>query len=120
MNLLSFFIPTAYAAGGATTAAPHQQGSMMSTIIMLVVFFAIFYFLLIRPQSKRAKAQRELIAAIKVGDEVTTTAGIIGTIKDMDQNIVSLQIAADVVIKLQKSAVTGTLPQGSVDSAEVK
>lgn len=118
MSLLSAIIPTAYAAGSASSAAPHQQGSIMSTVLMLGVFFIIFYFLLIRPQSKRAKAQRELINNVQVGDEVMTAAGIMGTIKEIDQNIVSLQIAENVVIQIQKSAIASTLPQGTLKESK--
>lgn len=117
-SISSAIFPTAYA---ATAGAPahHQQGSIWSTVIMLAVFFAIFYFLLIRPQSKRAKAQRELIASLQVGEEVMTNAGIIGTIRSIDDNnIVALEIAKDVQIKIQKNAISGTLPKGSV--AETK
>lgn len=118
-TVFSAIIPTAYAAGSATTsAAPHhQQGSIWSTVIMLAVFFVIFYFLLIRPQSKRAKAQRALLESVQVGEEVVTAAGLMGTIRAIDQNIVSLEIAKDVVIKIQKSAISGTLPKGTVKEA---
>lgn len=120
MRLLSALIlafstltSTAYAAGSATAAPHHQQGSIMSTVIMLGAFFLIFYFLLIRPQSKRAKAQRALLNNVQVGDEVMTAAGIMGKIKTMDQNIVTLEIASDVVIQIQKSSISSTLPQGT-------
>ena len=101
-EILSLF-PTAYAADAAG-AAP--QSSPWTTIIMLVVMFAIFYFLLIRPQSKRAKAQRQLLSELGKGDEVMTAGGLMGRIAEIEDNIVSLEIAANVVIKIQKSYFT--------------
>jgi preprotein translocase subunit YajC len=118
-TIFSAIIPTAYAAGASTTTtgATHQQGSIWSTVIMLAVFFVIFYFLLIRPQSKRAKAQRALLESVQVGEDVVTAAGLMGTIRAIDQNIVSLEIAKDVIIKIQKNAISGTLPKGTVQEA---
>ena len=118
MSILSTLIPTAYADTMTTTtsaaaAAPTHQ-SPWSTIIMLVVFFAIFYFLLIRPQSKRAKAQRELLASVGRGDEVMTAGGLMGRITEIEDNIISLEIAKNVVIKIQKSSISATLPKGTI------
>lgn len=113
MSLLSSIIPTAYAAGSATTTAPHHQNSMLSTIVMLGVFFAIFYFLLIRPQSKRAKEQRNLVNNLQVNDEVMTAAGFMGKVKTIDDATLKLQIADNVEIQIQKNAVTSVLPQGT-------
>jgi preprotein translocase subunit YajC len=124
MSLFSALIPTAYAAVNdtvattattATAAAPvAHQGSPWSTVIMLVVMFVIFYFLLIRPQSKRAKAQRQLLAELSKGDEVVTASGIMGKVTDIDDNSVSIEIANGVAIKMQKAAVTATLPKGTI------
>lgn len=118
MRLLSVLLSilaltsTVYAAAPASTAA--AQHSPWPTIAMLAVFFVIFYFLLIRPQSKRAKAQRELLANLGKGEEVMTSGGMMGKIIEIDQSIVSLEIANGVVIKVQKSAITGTLPKGTL------
>tara|TARA_R110000868_G_scaffold362686_1_gene624860 strand:+ start:2319 stop:2660 length:342 start_codon:yes stop_codon:yes gene_type:complete len=109
---MSFF-STAYAAA-APAAGQHPQGSIWSTVIMLAVFFAIFYFLLIRPQQKRAKAQRELLAALGQGDEVVTNSGIVGQVKTIEDTFVHLEIAENVIIKIQKQAVTTVLPKGSL------
>ncbi len=113
MKLLSALIPTVDAASAATSATA-QHGSPWMTIGMLVVFFAIFYFLLIRPQSKRAKAQRELLANLSKGEEVMTGGGIMGKIVAIDQALVSLEVASGVIIKVQKTAITGTLPKGTL------
>lgn len=107
-------IPTAFAAEPAATAAVAHQASPWSTVIMLVVFFAIFYFLLIRPQSKKAKAQREMINNLTKGDEVITTGGIMAKVVELDDTSVTLEIAPNVNVKHQKNAVISVLPKGSV------
>ncbi len=105
-------IPTAYAAAPAAGAA--HQASPWSTVIMLVVFFGIFYFLLIRPQSKKAKAHRELVNNIGVGDEVVTNGGMMAKVTAVDETSVTLEIAKDVQVKHQKGAIASVLPKGSV------
>ena len=115
MSLLSMLgISTAHAATATTAAHQTAEGSFLSMLPMLIIFIAVFYFLLIRPQSKRAKAQRALLESVQVGEDVVTAAGLMGTIRAIDQNIVSLEIAKDVVIKVQKNAISGTLPKGTV------
>ena len=116
VNFISSFFSTAHASTAATTTtttAAHHS-SPYSTIIMLVVFFVIFYFLLIRPQSKRAKQQRELLASIGQGDEVITSGGMMGKVTAIEESIVSLEIANGVVIKIQKGSISGTMPKGSI------
>ena len=115
MSLLSALIPAAYAA--PSSGAGHPAASSWTTIGMLAVFFVIFYFLLIRPQSKRAKTQRTLLASLGKGEEVMTTGGVMGKIIEIDQSIVSLEIANGVVIKIQKAAISGTLPKGTLKQA---
>ena len=97
----------------AAEAAP--QGSGYESILLLVVFFAIFYFLLIRPQMKKTKEHRKLLNDIAKGDEVVTNAGIVGKIASLDDTFIELTIAEGVTIKLQKQAVAGVLPKGSVN-----
>ncbi len=77
-------------------------------IIMLVLMFAIFYFLLIRPQQKRAKQHKELIETLKVGDQVVTAGGIHGKIAAIQDNVVTLEVATGVKIKINRSSVVGT------------
>jgi preprotein translocase subunit YajC len=115
VNFISSFFSTAHASTAATTTttAAHHS-SPYSTVIMLVVFFVIFYFLLIRPQSKRAKQQRELLASIGQGDEVITSGGMMGKVTAIEDSIVSLEIANGVVIKVQKGSISGTMPKGSI------
>ena len=77
----------------------------------------MFYFLLIRPQSKRAKEQREMLSKIVVGDEVATTGGILGKVTEVGDQFLTLEIASGVSVKLQKFQVSLVLPKGTVRNA---
>ena len=100
------FATNAYAmAGGAEQQA---GGSGMEGIVMLVIMFAIFYLLLIRPQQKRAKQHKELIASLKTGDQVVTAGGIHGKVVSVQDDLVTLEIASNVRIKANRSSVVGT------------
>jgi preprotein translocase subunit YajC len=91
-------------AGGAAGAAGTSgfMGSFQQ-IIPLVFMFAIFYFLLIRPQQKKAKEHKALLEAMKKGDNVITAGGVHGKITSVDDEIVTLEIANNVNIKIAKS-----------------
>ncbi len=90
------------------------QGSPMSSLIMMVAIFAIFYFLMIRPQQKKQKELKALIDALKKGDEVLTASGILGRIKALDEQYVEIEVAGNVVLKMQRNAVVNVLPKGTV------
>lgn len=109
----------ASAAGGAFAApmAGAQQGSALPSLLMFGALFLVFYFLIIRPQMKRTKEQRELVSSLEKGDEVMTTSGIYGKISKIDDSTVVLNIANGVDIKIQKQAIANMLPKGSVTEA---
>ena len=109
---MSFFFSDAYAATGASETA--QQGGGLNIILLSVLFVAIFYFLLIRPQSKRNKAQQELISNLQKGDEVVTVGGILGRIISIDNAILTIEIGENTQIKVQKNAVVSLLPKGTL------
>ena len=73
------------------------MGSTVSTIIMVVALIAIFYFLLIRPENKKKKAAEELRNSLKIGDDVTTIGGILGTVCAVKENSVVIETGADQV-----------------------
>ena len=100
----------------AAPAGAAQQASPMSSIIMLVVFGLIFYFMLIRPQSKRAKEHKGMVEALQKGDEVVTNGGVAGKITKVGDNFLSLQVADNVEIKVQKHAVAANLPKDTLKS----
>jgi preprotein translocase subunit YajC len=102
----------AQAAGGAGGGP-----SMLNTLLLPALLLVVFYFLLIRPQSKRAKEQREMLSKVAVGDEIATTGGILGKVTDVGEQFLSVEIANGVNIKLQKFQVAQVLPKGTVKSA---
>ena len=93
-----------------------QQGSPMSSILMLVVFGLIFYFMLIRPQSKRAKEHKGMVEALQKGDEVVTNGGIAGKITKVGESFITISVADNVEINVQKHAVSAALPKGTIKS----
>ena len=86
---------------GADGSNPYQP------IIMLVLMFAIFYFLLIRPQQKKAKQHRELIEALKTGDNVITAGGIHGKVTAVQEDVLTIEVATGVKIKVSRSSIAG-------------
>jgi preprotein translocase subunit YajC len=109
MDILDFFIASAYAQDAA------QPGGLMS-FLPLIIIFIIFYFLLIRPQMKRSKEHRKLVSELANGDEVVTNGGLLGRITHVGESFVTIEVADQVQIKLQKQAVASVVPKGTVKS----
>ena len=103
------FISNAYAA-----SAPAANDLM--SFLPLVVIFVLFFFMIIRPQMKQAKEQRNMIAALQKGDEVVTSGGIVGKISKVTDAFVTLEIAANTEITVQKQAIQSALPKGTIKS----
>ncbi|GAP67224.1 preprotein translocase, YajC subunit [Mizugakiibacter sediminis] len=110
---MSFFISDAYAqaAGGAAAQNP------LISFLPLIILFGIFYFMLIRPQMKRAKEHRSMVAALAKGDEVVTNGGLAGRVDELGDSFVTLEIAPGVKVKLQKQAISQVLPKGTLKSS---
>lgn len=88
-------------------------GGFDTTIILIYgALFAVIYFFFIRPQTKKAKAQKNFIEQVEKGDNVITTGGIHGKIVRVDENAFVLEIDSNVKIKIEKSAVSMELSQG--------
>ncbi len=98
-------------------AAP-EGSSMLGGILPIVLLFVILYFLMIRPQMKRQKEHRNMVAALAKGDEVVTAGGILGKVAKVTDSYISIEVAdlADkpVEITLTKSSVTSVLPKGTI------
>jgi preprotein translocase subunit YajC len=107
---MDFFISNAYAQDAATT------GGLMS-FLPLIVIFAVFYFMLIRPQMKRSKEHRNLVAQLAKGDEVITNGGLLGRITDVTDSFVTVELADGIQVKLQRQAVANVMPKGTIKSA---
>ncbi|GGY24588.1 hypothetical protein GCM10008098_17750 [Rhodanobacter panaciterrae] len=96
--------------------AAGAQGGGMQMIIMMVVLFGLMYFMMIRPQMKRQKEHRALISGLAKGDEVVTNGGIAGRVEEVGETFITVEIAANVKVKVQKGAVSQVLPKGSLKS----
>ncbi len=105
-----FFIRTAsaQAAGGAA------QGPGFGGFILPLVFLGALYFLLIRPQAKRAKQHTAMVQALQKGDEVVTAGGVLGRIVELGDQFVTLKIAANTDIKIQRHNIGAVVPKGTM------
>ena len=104
-------ISTAYA-----QAAPSSGAEGTMNIIFIVMMFVVMYFMIIRPQMKKAKEHKAIIDGLQKGDEVIAV-GILGKIANISDNYVTLEIAPNVSIQVQKGAVTTLLPKGTIKDA---
>ena len=86
----------------------------MLSLAPLVLIFVVFYFLLIRPQTKRQKEHREMVAAISAGDEVTTAGGLLGKVTAVKESFVQIEIAEKIVVTVQKHTVSAVMPKGTI------
>lgn len=93
-----------------------QQGGVMQMVLMLVIFGAIFYFMIYRPQAKRNKQHRDLMASLAKGAEVLTSGGLIGKITKVstenDSVVIALNDSTEVTIR--KDFIAAVLPKGSI------
>ncbi len=105
---MSFFISDALA------AAPQGEPNQLMGFLPLILIFVVFYFLLIRPQTKRAKEQKAMIAALAKGDEVVTNGGLLGKITKVGESFVQIEIAPGSEVKVQKHAVASLMPKGTI------
>ncbi|TXI92540.1 MAG: preprotein translocase subunit YajC [Neisseriales bacterium] len=96
-------IPSAFADGAATAAT----GGTNSLLLPMVVIFVLFWFLLIRPQQRKMKLHNQMISALEKGNKVLTTGGIVGKIVKIDEQFMDLEIADNVVITIERSAIAG-------------
>ena len=109
---MDFLISSVYAQTGDAQAASNPLSSML----FMVVLIAGMFFLMIRPQMKRAKEQRSMLAALAKGDEVITNGGVLGRIEEIGDSFLTVEIAANVKVKLQKQAISAVLPKGTLKS----
>lgn len=86
-------------------AAAGQQGSQWGFWIMMILIFVVFYFFMIRPQTKKQKELQKQREAMKKGDKVVTAGGIYGIIKDIQETTLLIEVAKEVIIKIDKGSV---------------
>src|SRR5687768_2691632 len=95
-------------------AAPGATGGGFESIFLIVAMFAVLYFLMIRPQMKRAKEHKALIEGLQKGDEVVTAGGVLGRVSKVGDAHLSLEVAPNVEIQVQRAAVQTILPKGTI------
>ena len=106
---MSFFISSALAAPGA----PSEPNPLI-TVVMFGGLFLFMYLMIIRPQRKRQKEHRNLVANLNKGDEVVTTSGILGKIDKVEAEFLVLEVSDTVALKFQRSAIHAVLPKGTI------
>jgi len=84
----------------------------------IILMFVLLYFLMIRPQMKRAKEQKQMIESLQKGDEVITAGGVLGRITRLGDAYVNLEIAPETEISVQRAAVQTILPKGTLKSIQ--
>ena len=107
---MDFLISSAYAQSGSS------EGGLMG-FLPLILIFVVFYFMLIRPQMKRSKEHKTMVSTLSKGDEVVTTGGVLGKITKLSDSFVTLQLAENVSVKVQRHAISNVMPKGTIDSA---
>ena len=111
MSLLATLSPTAILA-----AAPAPQGGF-GMLLFPIILIAIMYFLMIRPQMKRQKEHRAMLDKLSKGDEVITNGGIAGTVTEIGESFITVEIASGVQVRIQKGAIANVLPKGTLKAA---
>ncbi len=104
----------AYAMGGAPgNGAPGGPGGAFAPLIPFLLIFVVFYFFLIRPQQQRQKKHQAMLAALKRGDQVYTTGGLMGKITGITDKVVTMEVADNVRVKVYRNFVAGLVEPGS-------
>lgn len=109
LTMTDFLINTAY----AQSADGGMSGGGLQLFVMIGVFFLIMYFLVIRPQNKRNKEHRNMLADLRTGDEIVTTGGILGKVEELDDNFVHLRVDGQTRLTVQKQSVSSVMPKGT-------
>ena len=108
---MSFFISDAVAEAGAAAASSPDP---LASLILPIGLVVLFYFFLIRPQSKRQKEQKKMVSDLQKGEEILTSGGILGKITSINDDFITLEIAKDVSLTMQKTAVQTIMPKGTI------
>ena len=101
----------------ATGGAPAGDAGLLS-FLPIILMFVVLYLFMIRPQMKRAKETKQMIDALQKGDEVITAGGVVGRITKIGEAYLSLEVAPDTEISVQRSAVQMLLPKGTIKTLQ--
>ena len=111
--MLEFFIDNAWAQG-----APQSGGSGIMGLLPLILIFVVFYFFLIRPQMKQAREHKQMVDALSKGDEIVTSGGLLGKITRVGDTFISVEIAPEIEVRIQKHSVSAILPKGTMKHSD--
>ena len=103
---MNFFISDAWAQGA-------DAGGSLFSLLPLVVIFVLFYFLLIRPQQKRAKQHKEMVAALKKGEDIVTNGGLLGKVTEVSDNFVTVEVSSGLNVRIQRQSISQVMPKGT-------
>ncbi len=113
-----FFEGVAWAQQAAGSAQAGGEQVLFTTVVPLALLFAIFYFLIIRPQTKKASEHSQMLAALKRNDEVITTGGLIGRIHELGDKVVTLEIAPNVRVRVERPQIASLSSYGKTAVAK--
>ncbi len=117
--MIDFFVTDAYAQAAGTS--PPQSGmGMIVSFVPFIAIFVLFYFLLIMPQQKKAKQRKQMIDALKKGDKIMTSGGMIGTVAALFPKVISLQVAEGTRIKINRTYIEEVLVTDTDGEEQVK
>ena len=94
------------------------QGGGIESLLLIVLMFGVLYFLMIRPQMKRTKEHKAMTEALQKGDEVVTAGGILGRVNKLNEAYVTLEIAPNTEIQVQRPSVQLVLPKGTLKNLQ--
>ncbi len=116
--LINALVPPAFAQAAAPASGVGGLfGGGMGGLLFPIIIIGVMYFLMIRPQMKRQKEHRAMLGKLGNGDEVITNGGIAGTIRELGDSFITIEIADNVRVRLQKGAIANVLPKGTLKSA---
>lgn len=113
---MSLLVPQAH----AQAAGAPPQGSLLEPLFLLLLFAAFFYFMIWRPSAKQRKEREQLMAGLDKGDEVVTAGGVTGTLTRVEGDFVLIRVADGLELRFSKSAVTATLPKGTLKQLDAE
>ena len=117
---LMWFEGTAWAAGPAGPPAGMFDQLLTNPIVPLVLVVGVFYFLILRPQNQRANDHRKMLKALKRNDEVVTTGGLVGRIYELNETLVTLEIAPNVRVRIERPQISGLSSHGKTPTRKEK
>jgi preprotein translocase subunit YajC len=122
MKLSALLVTLSSIAAFAEDAAPEQQPSAIGSFLPLILLFVVMWLFFIRPKNKEMKKMEEMRKALKKGDKVITTAGIIGTVTNIDETgtTVSVRTGSTTIIDFEKSAILRVLNAETAPAAKTE